>query len=902
MKKINCLLSLWMLTVFLVSGQTIRLAGTLNGPKKYYDIHSDGTGFRILETLPSSSLESEFLEASDKLIYGASRTGGANGSGFIYRMFADGRNFEIIHTFDLGIDTKEPNGDLIEGADGKIYGTAYGDGTANGTVDAGAIFRLDKDGSNFEILHYLNFSNGDGEELGAGLLEASDGLLYGTTESRGANGGGTLFRINRDGTNFTVLRDFVSATDGCCLSSKLIENNGVIYGVNTIGGTSNQGTIYSYTIATGSFAVVGNIDQGTGVNGKLIFDSGFIYGLTTGGNTNGRGAVFVMNPSNGAFSTLYAFASTHQGARSLMMGSNGRLYGVIQLGGSNGVGSIFELTTTGTFSEFHDFVSPDGQPIGGLIEIINTPPTLIAPVTNASVVEDGTYTLDISTVFAASDEPAANVEPSITNVSNSGLFNTTSIQGGVLSLEPVANAIGSSDITLRATDSRGDFTETTFTLSITPEADDPTVTDATTTYKTLSTNGLVVSKNVVDGLEVTHFKVTNIINGMLFLNDGTTSVHDGDFVTFTQGSLGLRFFPTMAGTSSFTIQASTSANDIGLGGSTETASIIADKALLTASVENASRTYGMVNPDFNFAYTGFLDGDDISAIDTPPTGTSVGVTADVGSYTISGSGGSDDNYDFNYVDGALTVSKADLLVTADDKIFRYGDSQLPELTFNYSGFRNGDTSNDIDSEPTGLATNATVSSPFGSYQITVNQDAVDNNYDFSYIDGELTINKAPLTVTADDQAITEGEPLPAFTISYSGFVNNETFDVLDIEPTASSSVLNTDVPGEFNIVVSGGMDDNYDFIYVNGTLTINEVLSAINNKPEIEIYPNPTTDYLVISQKVSKIEVYSIKGDLVTRNSNTSTINFSKLKNGFYLIKLSDETGFVLLSTKIIKR
>src|SRR5205085_489226 len=112
-------------------------------------------------------------------------------------------------------------------------------------------------------------------------------------------------------------------------------------------------------------------------------------------------------------------------------------------------------------------------------------------------------------------------------------------------------------------------------ITVNPVADTPSITNATTDEDVQTTGGLVISRNAVDGSEVTHFKITGITNGMLFQNDGTTPIHDGEFITFAQSNAGLKFTPAANyfGTGSFTIQASLSNTDAGLAGSIVTASI-----------------------------------------------------------------------------------------------------------------------------------------------------------------------------------------------------------------------------------------------------------------------------------------------------------------------------------------
>jgi len=115
---------------------------------------------------------------------------------------------------------------------------------------------------------------------------------------------------------------------------------------------------------------------------------------------------------------------------------------------------------------------------------------------------------------------------------------------------------------------------------INPVADTPSVTNATTNEDTQTTSGLVISRNAGDGAEVTYFKITGITNGTLYKNDGVTQITNDSFITFAEGNAGLKFTPTadFNGSGSFTVQASTSNGDGGLGGSTVVANITVNAA------------------------------------------------------------------------------------------------------------------------------------------------------------------------------------------------------------------------------------------------------------------------------------------------------------------------------------
>ena len=167
--------------------------------------------------------------------------------------------------------------------------------------------------------------------------------------------------------------------------------------------------------------------------------------------------------------------------------------------------------------------------------------------------------------------------------------------------------------------------------------------------------------------------------------------------------------------------------------------------------------------------------------------------------------------------GTLTIGKAALTITADNQSSTYG-AALPALTVSYSGFVNGDTQASLTTAAT-ASTTATAASPAGSYTINTS-GAIDPNYTISYVAGTLTIGKAALTITADNQSSTYGAALPALTVSYSGFVNGDTQASLTTAATASTTATAAAPAGNYAINTSGAVDPNYTISYVAGTLTI----------------------------------------------------------------------------------
>ena len=250
------------------------------------------------------------------------------------------------------------------------------------------------------------------------------------------------------------------------------------------------------------------------------------------------------------------------------------------------------------------------------------------------------------------------------------------------------------------------------------------------------------------------------------------------------------------------------------------------KAALTITANDATKTYGASNPTFTVSYSGFVNGDNATKLTTQPTVTTTATQGSaVGTYPITVSGAASSNYTFTYKAGTLTVRKAALTVTANDATKTYGDAN-PTFSVSYTGFVNGDNATKFTTQPT-VTTTATVDSPVGTYPITVS-GAASANYTFTYKAGTLTVGKAALTITADDQTKDVGDEIPEMTVTYSGFKNGDDASSLTTQPTVTTAATADSPVGIYPITVSGAEAANYSITYVNGTLTVvNEF--ALNN-------------------------------------------------------------------------
>src|SRR5207249_951535 len=147
----------------------------------------------------------------------------------------------------------------------------------------------------------------------------------------------------------------------------------------------------------------------------------------------------------------------------------------------------------------------------------------------------------------------------------------------------------------------------------------------------------------------------------------------------------------------------------------------------------------------------------------------------------------------------------------------YG-AAVPGLRATYSGFVNGDTTNNLTAQAV-LATTATASSPVGSYPITAS-GASGSNYTIAYVSGTLTVTAAPLTITANNTNKVYGAAGPTLTANYSGFVNGDTTVSLTTPASLSTTATAASPVGSYPITASGASGSNYTIAYVSGTLTI----------------------------------------------------------------------------------
>jgi hypothetical protein len=201
------------------------------------------------------------------------------------------------------------------------------------------------------------------------------------------------------------------------------------------------------------------------------------------------------------------------------------------------------------------------------------------------------------------------------------------------------------------------------------------------------------------------------------------------------------------------------------------------------------------------------------------------VTAPAGTYTARFI--ANDGYSDSQVGTVqITVTKAPLTITASSPTATYNGS-VPAVTPSYSGLANGEQA---PATPPTCTSTAPGSGAAGTYTTSCS-GAADPNYSIAYKAGTLTINPAPLTITADDKGpVQYSDPLPAFTWQYRGFVNGEGPGVLggttSCTTTAGTTIV-TSPAGSYPITCSGQTATNYAITYQGGTLTVTPETAAI---------------------------------------------------------------------------
>ena len=319
-------------------------------------LKSFGNLTNITGTYPRSQL----VQGPDGTLYGTTSGGYGGVEGTVFKIRPDGSGFAVLKQFTNSIDGKWPYAGLTL-SDGVLYGTTgFG-----GSFDAGTVFKMNTDGSGFAVLK--QFNNSIGGKLPSAGLTLSGSVLYGTTSSAssGCECGAGVFKLNTDGTGYTVFEQIVGSGGGLTLSGD------VLYGTLS-GGWGKINTIFKIKTDGTGMTVLKGFDWGQGLAAGVTLSDNSLYGMTYSGGSSNLGTIFKVNTDGTGYSVLKEFTgSDGAGPAADLVVSADVLYGTTSGGGSNGGGTVFKINTDGTgFAVLRHFtgLAGDGSsPAAGLV-------------------------------------------------------------------------------------------------------------------------------------------------------------------------------------------------------------------------------------------------------------------------------------------------------------------------------------------------------------------------------------------------------------------------------------------------------------------------------------------------------------------------------------------------------
>ncbi len=292
--------------------------------------------------------------ATDGLIYGCLRNGGQFGGGAIFSMRPEGHDFQILRHFNPTNDGAQPLGGIMQARNGSLFGTC----SIGGTNNVGTLWRMELSGNGFRVLRHFG-RNDDLENPSAELMERSDGVLLGTAQSGGFDGRGGVFRVNPETGGYAVVADFpvqmVAAPRGP-LGGLVEGTDGRVYGTTERGGSADNGTVFAMT-RTGVFTTIASLGVvATGAQFPqctlLLDEDGTLYGTTYSGGRSNFGTVFAVKTNGTDFRIVRSLGLAPIEGREPRVGlveaPDGTLLGTTRIGGGANQGTIFRVQKDGT--------------------------------------------------------------------------------------------------------------------------------------------------------------------------------------------------------------------------------------------------------------------------------------------------------------------------------------------------------------------------------------------------------------------------------------------------------------------------------------------------------------------------------------------------------------------------
>ncbi len=279
---------------------------------------------------------------------------------------ARAQTFTVLHNFTGGGDGAHPYSTPTLDPAGNLYGTTTwgGPGNCSPPYECGTVFKLSRRNSSWVLQTLYTFDPNTGMDGYAPLGQLArdpGGILYGTTQSGGPQGDGTVFQLRPGATRpvaaaapwtETRIHDFTNSDGEQPSGDLLLDSAGNLYGTTCYGGTGELGTVFTLIPSDGAWvqsvlhSFTGGYDGGCPKSGVVLDAAGNVYGTAYDGGTHGEGLVYQATPS-GSETVLYSFTGGSDGSlptAGVIFDSSGNLYGATAQGGAGGSGVVFELS------------------------------------------------------------------------------------------------------------------------------------------------------------------------------------------------------------------------------------------------------------------------------------------------------------------------------------------------------------------------------------------------------------------------------------------------------------------------------------------------------------------------------------------------------------------------------
>jgi gliding motility-associated-like protein len=655
------------------------------------------------------------------------------------------------------------------------------------------------------------------------------------------------------------------------------------------------GAVWVYTRSNGVWTQQGSKLVGSGAIGQAL--EGSAVSISADGNTaliggdsdnDSQGAAWVFTRSRNTWtqqgSKLFGTGATYYAYQgySVALSADGN---TALIGGpkdNQNVGALWEFTRSGSaWSQLGAKIngySTREITLGNNVAMSADATTAFASISSGNSGGESVYQTAAPAVLA----PTATTQAATAITTNGATLNgtvddngastTVAIQYGT---SPTLSGATTATLTTGTSPIPAGTGTTSFTSVLTG------LTPSTTYYFQITgvnsagtTNGTILSFSTpsLQSQTITFAPLANVTYGSPDVTPGATSTNTTIPIIYTSSNTAVATIVSgnihITGAGTTTITASQAGNSNYSAATPIPQTLTVKKAPLTITANNHFAIQGQALPTLTISYSGFVNGDTEAEFTTQPAvGTTATSSSAMNYYPITVSGGSSVDYTFTYVPGTLTMVTLAYLEAPVSTTY----GAAPFYTFNTA--TNGIT---YSSSNTGVATVTSTG------QLTIT-GAGATTITFGTASGQLsktlTVNPAPLTITANNHFAIQGQALPALTVSYSGFVNGDTPAEFTTQPTVGTTATSASAMNYYPITVSGGSSVDYTFAYVPGILTM--VTEAYLEAPISTTYGaapfytfNTATNGITYSSSNTAAATVASTGQLTITGAGTTTITF----------------------------